>query len=150
VNQRSALIIAAALTAFLIVLVVGLASRLSNPATLETAAKVAPQTEEVPASIVVPLDPAVEAMVRDREAAYQQALAEANNRLSMANDQIAQANSEISTLEQSRQQIADQFNQSPVIMLAPVTAAPAEAAPAEAAPASAAPVEPANFVPDHW
>ena len=112
-NQRSALLIAAALTAFVLVLVGGLASRLSVTAdTGATATVVVVPTNAIPPTEVVTLDPTVEAMIKEREAAYQQALAEANSRLSQANNQISQANGQISTLEQSRQQIADKYNQS--------------------------------------
>ena len=113
-NQRSALLIAAALTAFVLVLVGGLASRLSVTAADlgATATVVVVPTNAIPPTEVVTLDPTVEAMIKEREAAYQQALAEANSRLSQANSQISQANGQISTLEQSRQQIADKYNQS--------------------------------------
>jgi uncharacterized membrane protein YkoI len=141
-NQRSALLIAAALTAFLLVLAGGLASRLSNSADLGAVATSVPPTEMLPPTTVVTLDPTVEALIKEREAAYQQALAEANNRLNQANAQITQANAQISTLEQGQQQLADQLNQSQPVVAAPVAVAPAvqvaAPAPAAAAPAPAA------------
>jgi uncharacterized membrane protein YkoI len=136
-NQRSALLIAAALTAFLLVLAGGLASRLSTTTT-EAAATAVP-TEALQPTQVVTLDPTVEALIKEREAAYQQALTDANNRLNQANAQIAQANAQINTLEQSRQQIANQASQAQaasVAVAAPATA-PAGAPKATAAPAYA-------------
>jgi uncharacterized membrane protein YkoI len=139
-TQRSALLIAAALTAFLLVLVGGLASRLSTSADLAVTATSIPPTDMPPPTAVVALDPTVEALIKDREAAYQQALVEANNRLNQANSQITQANAQISTLEQGQQQMAAQINQSQAAVAAPVAVAhTAPAAPA----APAAPVAPA-------
>jgi uncharacterized membrane protein YkoI len=136
-NQRSALLIAAALTAFLLVLVGGLANRLSTSADLGATATVIAPTENLPPTAVVALDPTVEALIKEREAAYQQAIVEANNRLSQANAQIAQANTQINTLEQSQQQIADQFNQSQAALAAPIAVAHAAAVAPTAAPAPA-------------
>jgi uncharacterized membrane protein YkoI len=147
-NQRSALLIAAALTAFLLVLVGGLASRLSASADLGATATVVLPTEAPPPTAVVALDPTVEALMKDREAAYQQALAEANSRLGQANSQIAQANAQISSLEQSQQKLADQINQAAAA--APVAVAHAPAAPAAAlaaAPAAAPSAVPAPAAP---
>ncbi|MBX0328661.1 PepSY domain-containing protein [Oscillochloris sp. ZM17-4] len=153
-NQRSALLIAAALTAFLLVLAGGLASRLSTAPDLGATEVAAIPTEASPPTEVVTLDPTVEALIKEREAAYQQALAEANSRLNQANEQIAQANGQISALDQSRQDLADQLNQvnqsQPVVVAAPVAVAAAPAqAPAPAAPAAApapAPAEPTYAV----
>ena len=73
-HQRRLLAIAAALTAFLLVVAGALAARLAQP--------------EAPAMVVTPpatttndtarLDPAIEALIRERESAYQKALDEAN------------------------------------------------------------------------
>lgn len=86
-TQRTMLIIAAGLTAFVLVLVGGLANRLSSGTamvpTATTASAPAQATEGT-------LDPTVEALIREREAAYQQALAEANSRLEQANQQLAE------------------------------------------------------------
>jgi uncharacterized membrane protein YkoI len=78
-NQRTALTIAAALTAFLLVVIGGLASRLTS-------------TPDVTPAAAAQIDPATEALIQEREAAYRQALAEANARLEEANRQIAAAN----------------------------------------------------------
>jgi uncharacterized membrane protein YkoI len=140
-NQRSALLIAAALTAFLLVLAGGLASRLSATPDLVPTEVAVISTEMPPPTEVITLDPTVEALIKEREAAYQQALAEANSRLNQANDQIAQANSQISSLEQSRQQLAEQANQisqsQAAVVSAPVTVA---AAAAPTAAPTAAPI----------
>ncbi|WP_129630606.1 PepSY domain-containing protein [Candidatus Oscillochloris fontis] len=140
-NQRSALLIAAALTAFLLVLAGGLASRLSSNV---GATDVTPTTiSTLEPTALVSLDPTVEALIQQREAAYQQALDEANARLNAANDQIAQANDQIGTLEQSRQAIADQASQSVAVASRPVVVAPVAAptvvVPPTAVPAPAAP-----------
>lgn len=88
-QQRSMLMIAAALTAFILVLLAGLATRLSQTATaLPTTVA---DTLATPVASTVVLDPATAALVQEREAAYQAALAEANSRLAQANQQLAQA-----------------------------------------------------------
>lgn len=94
-NQRTALLIAAALTAFVLVVVAGLATRLTQPTAL------APTSTTATLDVAPALDPAVEALVREREAAYQQALAEANTRLEAANAQIAIANGQVATAQQA-------------------------------------------------
>ena len=145
-NQRSALLIAAALTAFLLVLVGGIASRLTASADLVATATVVVPTEAPPPTTVVALDPTVEALIKDREAAYQQALAEANSRLNQANGQISQANAQINTLEQSQQQLADKVNQSQAAQAAADQAAADQAAAAQAAAAQAAAAQAAAHV----
>ncbi|NCC32618.1 MAG: peptidase [Chloroflexia bacterium] len=86
-TQRTMLMIAAGLTAFVLVLVGGLANRLSSG----TAVVPTATTVDVPAQATEgTLDPTVEALIREREAAYQQALAEANSRLEQANQQLTQ------------------------------------------------------------
>ncbi len=124
-NQRSALLIAAALTAFLLVLAGGLASRLSSDVGAMDVTPTAITTLEP--SPLVSLDPSVEALIQEREAAYQQALDEANAQLEVANAQIAQANEQIGSLEQSRQEIADQAAQAVAVASRPVVVAPAVA-----------------------
>jgi uncharacterized membrane protein YkoI len=93
-SQRTTLGIAAAVTAFVLVLLGGLASQLSRAAdpapTIAATGALAPPAAGVPA-----LDPAVEALIQEREAAYQTALAEANRRLEEANRQIAAANAQL-------------------------------------------------------
>lgn len=86
-NQRRLLAIAAALTAFLLVVTGALAARLVQPEA-PAAAVVAPAATT--ANDTASLDPAIEALIRERESAYQKALAEANQRLQEANRQLAQ------------------------------------------------------------
>lgn len=94
-NQRTPLLIAAALTVFVLVVVAGLATRLTQPTAL------APTSTTATLDVAPALDPSVEALVREREAAYQQALAEANTRLEAANAQIAIANAQVATAPQT-------------------------------------------------
>lgn len=79
-NQRNLLALAAALTAFVLVFGGGLVARLTQSTT----------TTATPATAQGALDPAVEALIREREAAYQQALDEANRQLAEANRLLAQ------------------------------------------------------------
>lgn len=90
-SQRTMLIIAAALTAFVLVLVGGVAARLSQPADSQAATS----APAVPADAEITLDPTAQALLAEREAAYQQALAEANRRIDQANAQLAQANAQL-------------------------------------------------------
>jgi uncharacterized membrane protein YkoI len=85
-NQRM-MIIAVALTAFVLVLVGGLTVYL-NQLQPGAAAAVATDPTLLPAA---GLDPSTEALIREREATYATALAEANARLEAANAQLAQA-----------------------------------------------------------
>ena len=87
-NQRMLLLIAAGLTTFVLVLAGGLVNRMSTTA----AAEPAPTTGAAVAPAPTTLDPTIEALIREREAAYQAALAEANARLAEANAQIATNN----------------------------------------------------------
>lgn len=79
-SQRMMLMTAAAITAFVLVVVGGLAGRL------------VPAAEPAPAAVAT-LTPTADspdiAAYQQREAAYQQALAEANRRLELANQQLA-------------------------------------------------------------
>lgn len=92
-NQRTLMMIAAGLTAFVLVLVGGLALRLG--AAPAQATPVAVADTAVAGAAAPALDPTVEALLREREAAYQAALAEANSRLAQANRQIEQANQQL-------------------------------------------------------
>jgi len=124
--NRTMLLIAATLTAFMLVVIDGVVSRISTTSS----------PEPVPTEIVVEmtpisvpaLDPTAEALLREREAAYQAALAEANRRLAEANQQLNTAQRELN--EMSAQ------------VSVPAPASPAPAAPAPAAPASPAPAAP--------
>lgn len=87
-NQRTLLLIAAGLTAFVLALAGGLVSRMSAA----TATAPQPTIVAVPDTAQTTLDPTIEALIREREAAYQAALADANARLNDANAQIATNN----------------------------------------------------------
>ncbi|NTW01761.1 MAG: peptidase [Oscillochloris sp.] len=128
-NQRTALLIAVALIAFLLVLAGGLASRLATTSS-RAASAVGGLAPNAAATGGVTLDPTVQALIQEREAAYQQSLAEANSRLIEANTQIAQANIQISALEQRQQQLdqATSATTSVVSSNTAVTAVPASAA----------------------
>lgn len=126
-KQRIPLIIAAGLTAFMLVLGGGLAARLLEPApaaaVVDTAAPVVDAAAgSDPALVAAPEDPAVQTLL-DREAAYEQALQQANAQLQQA--------------YQDQQRLADQ-----VKALQTQTQAQAQAAPTAAPPAPAAPTDP--------
>lgn len=88
-KQSTLLGIAAALTAFVLVLVGALAGRLTQ--TNATATPAIVEATTAPTEAAVALDPTVEALIREREAAYQQALAEANRQLAEANRRLEAA-----------------------------------------------------------
>jgi hypothetical protein len=88
-TQRHALIIAGALTAFVLVLVGAIANRVTQEAALDLPSPtVAVPSTAIPAAGP---DPVVQAMIDQRDAAYQQAIQEANDRLAQANDRLKQA-----------------------------------------------------------
>ncbi len=124
--NRTMFLIAATLTAFVLVVIGGVVSRISTasvpePIPTEIVVEMTP--------VVVPaLDPTAEALLREREAAYQAALAEANRRLAEANQQLNIAQRELN--EMAAQESA------------PAPAVPAPAAPAPAAPAPVYAVSP--------
>jgi uncharacterized membrane protein YkoI len=100
-KQHTLLGIAAALTAFVLVVIgalVGQVSQTGAPTPTDTV--IVPTA--APVSAPVALDPTVEALIREREAAYQQALAEANRRLAEANRHLEAANRQIA--QQTNQQ----------------------------------------------
>lgn len=81
-TQRIALLMAAALTAFLVVAGAALGASLARPAA-------PPATAPAPVTASDPLaDPAVQAVLQDREASYRQLVEEANRRLEQANAQL--------------------------------------------------------------
>jgi uncharacterized membrane protein YkoI len=92
-SQRTTLVIAATVTAFVLVLAGGLASQLSQASSMAPSAVATDALTQATAG--ASLDPALEALIQEREAAYQTALAEANRRLEEANRQIAAANARI-------------------------------------------------------
>jgi uncharacterized membrane protein YkoI len=112
-SQRTMLAIAAGVTAFVFVIVGGLATRLSQSETTPAAEVVAADPATLPT-----LDPVTEQLIRDREAAYQRALDQANAKLAEANARIAQAN------QQADQAVAAAPTIAPVAPVAPADQAP--------------------------
>jgi uncharacterized membrane protein YkoI len=97
-TQRTTLIIAAALTAFVLVLIGGLATQLT-----QNNASAGPESITLTEPTAIPtatagIDPTVQALIQEREAAYQQALQQAN-------DQLQQS-------YQDQQALRDQLSQS--------------------------------------
>lgn len=137
-NQRMMMMVAAALTAFVLMLGGGLGIRmlgsLAAPAPTSSASP-QPELAIVEPTMAPALDPAVESLIRQREQSYQQALVEANARLEEANARIAEANRQIesanSEITRRPAQGAAQpvANPAPLAQPAPVAAV---AAPAEA------------------
>jgi len=124
--NRTMLLIAATLTAFVLVVIGGVVSRISTTSAPEPVpTEIVVETTPV---VVPALDPTAEALLREREAAYQAALAEANRRLAEANQQLNIAQRELN--EMAAQESA------------PAPAAPAPVAPAPAAPAPVYAVSP--------
>lgn len=101
-SQRLALIVAAAITAFVLVVVGALSVYLSGAAGQTASAPSTSAAAAPPAPAAAALDPTVEALLREREAAYQAALAEANARLEAANAQIASANQQLASAARSQ------------------------------------------------
>ncbi|MBI3363266.1 MAG: hypothetical protein HY023_19360, partial [Chloroflexi bacterium] len=95
-TQRNAFIVAIATTVFLLVMVGGVAARTAQNAASAVPAPTAttPATATVAASPTV--DPAVEALIQQREAQYQELIQQANARLEEA--------------YQQQQALADQLN----------------------------------------
>lgn len=104
--QRKSFILAAACTAFILVVIGGLSIQMSQqPATTPTPIGVADSSTAT--------DPAADLQnqIAERDAAYQQALAEANTRLQQANSQLNEAYARqqqlAAQLSQTAQQLAD-------------------------------------------
>jgi uncharacterized membrane protein YkoI len=143
-NQRTLLLIATVLTGFLLVIGGGLAGRIFTKAPLAASAPpatVVAATVQVSApTVAAELDPTVQTLIREREATYQQALADANAQLSEANSRIEQANQQIAAANtQIKVQEAARPTSKPVaIPRAAPPAAPIPAAPTTqpAAPAA--------------
>jgi len=110
-KQRIPLLIVVGLTAFMLVLGGGLAARLLEPAPAAPVADAAAGSESV--LLAAPNAPTVQSLL-DREAAYEQALQQANAQLQQA--------------YQDQQRLADQVQALQTQAQAPVTMAPAAAA----------------------
>ncbi len=82
-TQRNAILTAAVLTSFVLVLIGGVVARVTQAS---AAAKAAP-TVTVPIETTATLDPDAQALIAEREAQYQQALQDANAQLEQAYQQ---------------------------------------------------------------
>ena len=82
-TQRNAILTAAVLTSFVLVLIGGVVARVTQAS---AAAEAAP-TVTVPIQTTATLDPEVQALIAQREAQYQQALQDANAQLQQAYQQ---------------------------------------------------------------
>lgn len=134
-NQRTALIVAAALTAFVLVTLGGLAGRMGEA----VAPTAAPTLAAATAGMTGPptLDPAVDEALRKREATYQTALAEAGARLEAANAEIARANAQIAQATADRQRLQEQLGQAqPQAAQGPAASSTAPVSPEQAAQAA--------------
>jgi uncharacterized membrane protein YkoI len=87
--QRNALVLAGGITAFALVLVFAVASRVAQEVAQPTAVPVA---AAVPTIAPKPgPDPAVQALIDERESAYQELIQQANDRLAEANARLVRA-----------------------------------------------------------
>jgi hypothetical protein len=117
-NQKFAFLVAGILTAFLLVIGGGLAGRLTQSATVPT-----PTTAAIEAAPVAQIDPASQiiAQMQQREAAYQQLVDQANQRLQQAYDQQRAA---VAQINQTRSvAAAPRVQQQPVAAAAPAQSA---------------------------
>lgn len=135
-KQSTLLGIAAAMTAFVLVLIGALAGQLTQPGAPVTPAVVEATT--APPDVTVVLDPTTEALIREREATYQQALAEAQQQLVEANRRIEAANRQIAQQQAVQQPVQQQAVQQPVQASTSQGSAPATAAYAPAVSADQA------------
>ena len=119
-KQHTLLGIAAALTAFVLVVIgalVGQVSQTGAPTPTDTV--IVPTAAPVSASVA--LDPTVEALIREREAAYQRALAEANRQLAAANQRVEEANRQIAQQTNQQQSAPAAQNPAPVQPTYPIS-----------------------------
>ena len=88
-TQRTALILSAVLTAFVLVLGGGLVARVSQPIAPAQAAPVASAPTAPAPTATIDVNAQVEQLLQQREAQYRQLIDEANQRLQQANQQLA-------------------------------------------------------------
>ncbi len=124
--QRKSLFIAAALTSFILVILIAVTAQLNQPALAAATPASVTDTSQTTAT----LDPAIQAQINQREAAYQQQLAAATLRLQQANAQLAQAYSK-------EQSLADQLAAAQQALAAQQNTNVAQAAPAQYAVSAA-------------
>ena len=87
--QRNALVLAGALSAFTLVLIGAVASRVMQDSALDAAAPTVAAPTSAPATAGP--DPAVQALIDAREAGYKSMIQQANDRLSQANSRLKMA-----------------------------------------------------------
>ncbi len=97
--QRKSLLIAVALTSFILVILIAVTIQITPPTPATATSVPIADTTTQPSSA---LDPAIQAQINQREATYQQQLAAATLRLQQANAQLTQAYSK-------EQALADQL-----------------------------------------
>jgi uncharacterized membrane protein YkoI len=152
--QRSTLIISAAITMFVLVIVGGLVTRvMSQTAALPATEAPAPTAE--PATPAPPADPlaGVQSQIDQREAAYQSRITESNDRLQQANDQLALAYqkqqelaAQLRAAYQKQQELAAQLKRAqaaPPQTIVEQSVQPTPAKPQAAPPQPQAPAAPA-------
>jgi len=88
-TQRNALILAGALSAFILVLIGAVASRVSQQAAMQPATPTVAAIPTVPATAGP--DPAVQALLDQQSAGYKQVIQQANDQLAEANLKLEQA-----------------------------------------------------------
>lgn len=143
-TQRTAFIVAAALTAFVLVVVGGVAAQVSQVGQAATATP-AEAVAELPTSAAVsqsmqdnqpaaPTPTPADAKLLEREQEYQQRLAEANQRIADANAQLQEAYTQQQALAEQLNQVQAQSQaaQPVAIAQAPVVAQQADPPPAPA------------------
>lgn len=152
--QRSTLILSAAITMFVLVIVGGLATRVMSQAAAPPAAEApAPTAEPAPPEPTADLMVGVQNQIDQREAAYQSRLRESNDRLQQANDQLALAYQKQQELAaqlreayQKQQELAAQLKHTqaaPAQVITEQSVKPTPAQPQASPPAPPAPAAPA-------
>lgn len=120
-THKTAFMIATALTVFLVVLIIGVGVRVAQPSITET------QTIPVEAapSVAAASNGAVVESQAQREAAYQEAIRQANQRLAEANQQLQAASQRERTLTDQLQAVAvpDPTTPDPPVTIAPLAKA---------------------------
>lgn len=139
-SQKSALVIAFALTAFLMTILGALITQVSNasdaargPAAATAVVAPAQQPQQAPqqAETAPTLDAsAIKAAIAEREASYQQLLDQANKQIAEANAQMQKQAEEIQKAQVEAQRAQAQAQQAKAVVAAKPSAAPAPAKPA--------------------
>jgi len=98
-TQRNAILTAAVLASFVLVLIGGVVARVTQAS---AAAEAAP-TATIPIQTTATLDPAAQALIAQREAQYQQALQQANAQLQQAYQQQQELTAQLAQQQQAQQ-----------------------------------------------